>query len=48
MSNPVGLAAGTIYSSSGTVKLSSALTQARFNSSGGAATITGAFSYSYE
>jgi hypothetical protein len=48
MSNPVGLAAGTIYSSSGTVKLSSALTQARFNSSGGAGTITGAFSYSYE
>jgi hypothetical protein len=48
MSNPVGLAAGTIYSSSGTVKLSSALTQARFNSSGGAGSITGAFSYTYE
>lgn len=48
MANPGGQASGTIYSSSGAVKLGAALTQARFNSSGGAATITGAFSYSYE
>ena len=39
---------GSGWGASGTVKLSSALTQARFNSSGGAASITGAFSYTYE